>query len=344
MREMIKEGYLMKKCHDDLYLLNYTRKCTYEKKWNAITLKNRGNVYEMETDKIIAKTFPKFFNLVELPIKTQKQLLSRDDYRCYEKLDGSLGIIYNYDDEWRINTRGSFKSKQSKEAVKILKENYDLSDVQENITILAEIIYPKNRIVIDYGDKRELILISAYNRETEKELPRKKVEELSEMTGMPIVKEYDLTFDAMFEFQEKDDLSKEGFVVRFSDGTRIKIKSKKYLSIARILSNLTPLRVWENMVCGKVNQAFLEEVPEEFREELEEMKNKLEKHYNKLMIEIQNEFDLVMDKYQSRKEIGLAKGLKHKGCMFSLMDGKNNKVDDYVMKRIRPDSNEMSKK
>ena len=122
IKELIDEGYLSYKEEGKLYLLNYTDKATYDKKWNKYTLNSRGHVYEKGTDRLIAKPFSKFFNMSELAVSKSRNLLKKKNYTITEKLDGSLGVIYFYDGKWRINTRGSFKSEQAVEAMKILEK------------------------------------------------------------------------------------------------------------------------------------------------------------------------------------------------------------------------------
>lgn len=339
LRDMIDNGYISEKFSEDgkLVLYNYTDRCVFKKKWNHLTLNSRGHVYQIKPRKLIARPFPKFYNLMELTPEKQKYLLKRKDYRCYEKLDGSLGIIYFYDGKWRVNTRGSFNSEQAQEALKILNEKYSLTDQHnycKQLTLLVEIIYPENKIIINYKNKRQLVLLAAYSTYTGEEISRNLLYKISYTTKIPLVKEYDLTFDEMFEFQKSQDLSIEGYVVRFDDGYRVKMKSMKYLAIARCLSNLTPLSLWKTMKMGKVDQKSLEIIPEEFREDIERMVDYLEYCYCIKLLEINNEYFAV--KYLSRREIAQNKELKHKGAIFAMIDNKMEKVDNYIMRKIRP--------
>lgn len=341
-QQLVKEGYLMEKFSENhkLVLYNYTNKCQFEKKWNEITLNSRGHIFEVETNKLIALPFPKFFNLSELSPDQQKRILQRRDYKITEKIDGSLGILYFYDNEWRINTRGSFNSKQSIRAKQIVENKYHFNSTNYNLTFLIEIIYPENRIVIDYGDEEKLVLLSIYDRITRKELSRKSTEKYAKLFNLPIVKEYHLNYDEMFEFQSKDELSIEGFVVQYSDGLRIKIKSKRYLDIARILTNLTPLSLWKSMKQGKVDRSILEIIPEEFYDEFNVIIEDLEKNYQRLEKEIKIEYNNLKKMNLTRKEIGINHSLKHKNCMFGIMDRKYEKIENYIMKRIKPKQSE----
>ncbi|MFW9872423.1 MAG: RNA ligase [Candidatus Thorarchaeota archaeon] len=336
--QLVEEGYLMEKFSEDnkLVLYNYTNKCQFEKKWNEITLNSRGHIFEVETNNLIALPFPKFFNLSELSPNQQKEILQRTDYTLTEKIDGSLGIIYYYNNEWQVNTRGSFNSEQAIKAKRLLLHKYHFNCMAHNLTFLVEIIYPENRIVIDYGNEEKLVLLSIYDRKTKKEGSREEIEEYAELFDFPIVKEYQLTYDDMFKFQEKDQLSIEGFVVRYNNGLRIKIKSKRYLDVARILTNLTPSSLWKYMKQGKVDRGMLEIIPEEFYEEINTIIDDLENKYKELEKEINLEYNKLEKLNLTRKEIGINNSLKHKSCMFSLLDQKNEKIENYIMKRIKP--------
>ena len=74
------------------------------------------------------------------------------------KLDGSLGIAYTHPEgEVRLATRGSMTSHQATEATRIWQEKYRRVAIPEGTTPLFEIIYPDNRVVLNYGDMRDLV-------------------------------------------------------------------------------------------------------------------------------------------------------------------------------------------
>lgn len=346
---LTEEGYLRRvfsPC-ENLFLYNYTDKCTYEKKWNKHTLNARGTVYEVNTGKVIARAFPKFFNFGELAVSKQRNILKQTEFEVYEKMDGSLGIVYFYDGKWRVNTRGSFTSEQALKATEML-DKYNLDKVGKEVTLLVEIIYPENKIIVNYGNEERLTLLAAINRKTGREYS---LEEF-ELTKLPRPTQY--TFESILEVmvvQSRLGKMEEGFVVRFRNGERVKFKSLEYLKVARILSNMTPLNFWKAMENGIVQQEILEEIPEEFRPEADRIKFNLENIYNVVQAEIENDyqyaiksigglFDLDVD----RKKLGLfikehGSDLKHPGAMFPMLLG--NGLEKYIMKEIRPKGNEI---
>ncbi len=189
--ELVEQNYLYRKFSPDgkLMLLCYTNHCIYDSEWVKATIHSRGHVYEVGTGRLIAKPFSKFFNLSELS-KSKARNLIKKDFDCFEKLDGSLGIIYNYENTWRINTRRNFECLQTIEAERILTEKYDLSNVNKDLTILTEIIYPENRVILDYGCLRKIVLLASFNRTNGCEVSWKELINISNLTRIPLVKNF----------------------------------------------------------------------------------------------------------------------------------------------------------
>ena len=80
-----------------------------------------------------------------------------------DKADGSLGIIYASPDGsgYAIATRGSFASDQARHATELLRTRYGAFVPPAGKTVLVEIIYPANRIVVDYAGLDDLVLLGA---------------------------------------------------------------------------------------------------------------------------------------------------------------------------------------
>lgn len=119
----------------DLFILNYSPKVQFSGAWDSITRICRGLIVDKEGF-IKARPFEKFFNIEE------NKHIATKEFEIYEKMDGSLGILFYYDikDEWIIATRGSFSSDQAIEATKLLKK-YNLEYLNKEFTYLFEIIY-----------------------------------------------------------------------------------------------------------------------------------------------------------------------------------------------------------
>lgn len=346
--QYVKEGFLTRDISPcgRLVLYNYTDKTTYEKNWDEVTIISRGSVYELSSGKMIAHAFPKFFNFSELPKEQQEDVLKSSSFEAFEKVDGSLGVIYRYDNEWMVNTRGSFSSEQAIRAKEMLAE-YSLSLVPFGTTLLCEIVYPENKIIVDYGGKKELVLLAAFHEG--KELPAM---EVSAMTGLRSALYYSFgCISEVIELQKILDHNNEGFVVRLSDGTRVKFKTDKYMELARILAHNSPIVLWENMKDGTVDRDFMAKIPEEFRDEFELMAKKLETKYGEVyrsagiefydaMTAIRYYAGLPLDGF--RKELGLyleKEAPRYSRFIFPWFLGKKEVVNKLVMEEIYPKGN-----
>ena len=131
------DGLLHKQIHPrlDLTIWNYSQKVQYERLWDDITLQCRVLVTNSKGD-IVARPFKKFFNYDE----HKPEDIPNEDYVVYEKMDGSLGILFNYENEWIMTTRGSFTSPQAIKGKELLGK-YPLDKLNKNNTYLFEIIY-----------------------------------------------------------------------------------------------------------------------------------------------------------------------------------------------------------
>jgi RNA ligase len=76
-------------------------------------------------------------------------------------MDGSLGILYKVDGKPYLATRGSFVSDQAVAGTAMLHERYGDYEFEDGFTYLFEIIYPENRIVIDYKGMSDLSCVTS---------------------------------------------------------------------------------------------------------------------------------------------------------------------------------------
>lgn len=343
--KLVEEGYVRRVEKDGLVLYNYTDKCTYDRKWDTkYTRDARGIIFEEATGVLIAKPFPKFFNLGEME---ETQLLNLPDcpYEVTEKVDGSLGILYYYRGEWRMATRGSFDSEQAAKGLEIFKKTIDANFLAPNCTYLFEIVYPENKIVVNYGQQEKLVLLGIYNVEINPEGADISVSG-RDLRFQHQAAEYSHSIHKMIELQKTMPKDQEGFVVKYATGLRVKIKGEEYLKIHKMISNMTPLSFWESMENGKVNREYLAQLPEEFKSDFEPIVAALEEQY------VIVRTNIVLDSLalpchgtdrESLKTIGLFLkhnvSLEHGPAMFPYILGNTGSLNKYIMKKIRPDGN-----
>ncbi len=156
LNKYISDGLVVKNDHPTLpiSIYNYSRTCQYENKWDEITKACRGLILDQEGN-VVAKGFDKFFNIEE----HNPEEIPNEPFEVFEKLDGSLGILFWYQGKWMLATKGSFVSEQAIKGREILKK-YNFEPIPKGYTTLVEIIYPENRIVCGYGDEESLVVLS----------------------------------------------------------------------------------------------------------------------------------------------------------------------------------------
>lgn len=243
----IAAGYVREQQHPDdprMVILNYADKAAYEDHWNAVTLQCRGLIvyagYPEAT--VVSRPWPKFFNYG----RTGAPYLDEESkVEITDKADGSLGILYPHPDgAWAVSTRGSMDSVQARHATRVLREHY-LPQWRpgDGWTYLWEIVYPENRIVLDYGTTDDLILLGAVNTATgatrgpgfDEEWPGPRT------TVFP-----GETLAAALSAVPRENA--EGIVVRDRNtGAMVKLKQDDYVSLHRIITNTSSYRIWEHL-------------------------------------------------------------------------------------------------
>ena len=127
----------------------------------------------------------------------------------------------------------------------------------------------KNRIVVDYGDMEDLVLLgmihtkTGYEVDLHSESSDVRFKNLIDNLGITVVKKYDGIRDYT-ELKNMIGNNQEGFVVRFSNGDRMKIKGEEYLRLHKIMTNVSTTAVWEMLSEGKDVLELLKDVPDEF--------------------------------------------------------------------------------
>lgn len=270
LRDAVEAKHVREQFHDSepLAILNYTEACVYENGWNPTTLACRGLIYNTETGETAARPFAKFFNYgqpgaAEIPLDA--------DVSVTDKVDGSLGIIYRRpsDGFYAVATRGSFASDQALHATEILGDRYPDFEPAADTTYLVEIVYPENRIVLNYGDQDDLILLGAVDIATGVVDEPATARDRGGWRG-PITKTftYRSLADALAA-PPRDNA--EGFVVRRTTGRlgaglgdTVKIKQEDYVALHKIVTGLSQRTVWQHLADGQPIEDLILPLPDEF--------------------------------------------------------------------------------
>jgi RNA ligase len=333
LEQYVNEGWLQVNNHPSLPLsiYNYSREAQFQDKWDGITLMSRGLILDNEGN-VIARGFNKFFNMEE----HSPEEIPNEPFEVFEKMDGSLIIGFVYNGEFHTATRGSFTSEQSIDAKKIIDE-MKVSDIfKEGYSYLFEYIAPNNRIVVDYGDWRELVVLTIIDNKTNEEV---KYPELISMAceGFRVVDRY-LGIEDYAQLKSKIERNKEGYVIRFKSGFRVKIKGEEYVRLHRLITNFSNVDIWELLKDGKSLNEFLDNVPDEFDVWVKGWINKLKQEYEDIESESDFMYNRYIDRFMARKEIAeivLKKPHYLHAILFKMVDEKD--YSHLIWKLIKPE-------
>lgn len=337
----IEDGYIrvQKNRAGPLSTVGYTEKAQFDRVWNDVTLTCRGLIYRTDTGQIVARPMPKFFNhnQPEAPSIGLGENVSVTD-----KADGSLGILYRCPSgSWAIATRGSFHSEQAEHATKLFNEKYAGWEPADHLTYVFEIIYPANRIVCNYGDMDDLVLLGAIGINSgvmygPKHIPA------GEFWPGPRTEVFECeSYADALAMPPRD--GKEGIVIRTFDGRMQKIKQADYIALHRIVTGLNARAVWQLMVDGKSIEDFIENIPDEFHGWVSDVYSSIEDDVNETVGICERAFTRILEaardipEYETNKKKAfalLAKDHNMKGYLFMLYDGKN--ITGEVLKNAKP--------
>jgi RNA ligase len=333
-----------------LSILNYTPECQYSRAWDEVTTQCRGLIYNSNTGDVVARPFPKFFNYGEVD---QYDGLPTGDPIVSEKMDGSLGIIYTYEGQTAVATRGSFTSDQAVWATKWLADNFPDFAQPEGVTTLVEIIYPQNRIVVDYKGNEGLVLLGAIDNATGADIPILDVAAWAKTKWWygPVANHYEYhSVDDAVALATGDEFEDaEGVVLCWprKDGPsfRLKVKHPRYIELHRIVTNLSTRSVHEALANGTFDD-LIAVTPDEFHPWVRNVADDLTARFTDILWDAKDGLsDARMnarlkstDGEYTRKD--LAESIKfyagaYSGLCFALEDGKD--ISARIWDMIRPE-------
>jgi RNA ligase len=288
---------------------------------------------------VIARGPAKFFNYGEpsantYPLDTQVRLTT--------KHDGSLGIGWVYYDGEEaivyhgIATRGSFTSDQAEHAVELLtnddRANIDWAD-NSGHSRMWEIVYPENRIVLDYGERDELIPLGTVDNKTGLIVYRPTsvlvdsqpaIMTLAEAIALPI----------------PDD--EEGYVLDILDEylnvvDHLKLKGDRYKELHAAIFGLTERALYDLWVTGK-EANYIEDLPDEVQPWALKVVQRFDTEWEEVMCKVNDAFELI-PRVGERKEAAQYIMANHKEIsagLFAMLDNNPTKCHAWADKQVKP--------
>lgn len=332
-----------------LRIYNYSNIAQFAGKWTTEERVCRGLIVD-EDDNIVARGPSKFFNYGQ---PGAPEVAMDDRVVVTRKEDGSLGILWYYDGHYGVATRGSFQSDQAIKATSMLTDN-DKAIIKmyraKNRTHLREIVYPENRIVLDYSGREELIRIGDVNNHTGL-IEDRYVSNI--IYGVSFEKPT-ISLKEALELPIPD--NEEGYVVDILNDEgkvkgHIKLKGENYIRLHGAIFGLSERKIWEVLGTGIENHdyhdrldAFISELPDELQPWAKGVANKLLDEYYDLLDSIGLRYEAIESEFEDylqnspRGDVA-RKFMEYpdiKGPLFSLLDKNFMAVRLWVHKQIKP--------
>ncbi len=307
-----------------LTIYNYTAGAQSLKpaEWPQALRECRGLILDREGF-IVGRPFAKFWNYSQLPA------IPDGPFTVQEKLDGSLGIVTSYAGERVVATRGSFESGQAVWLCRWFDTHRPLF-LPSGETWLYEIVFPGNRIVVDYGARAEPVLLAvmAPNGVELRYL-------FESANGFTKARRFDGVTDFSKINSDPQFAGEEGFVVKWLDGTLAKLKLDEYVRLHKLITQCSTRTIWELLRSGKGVEELLERVPAEFAEWVIECATDLLAAKAMAQIWAVHLVASNRDRLTTRKEFALwAKKQPESHLLFLLLDGKS--IEDACWKLVEP--------
>lgn len=247
MNESIKDSHITVEKHptEDLYIYGYYKHplSKIKSNWNKYSIMCRGLILNKEGE-IIERAFDKFWTFrnhitEDLILLSENKMVSlpKSKPKIYEKLDGTMGILYWVDDIPYIATQRSFSGLKAVKGSEIIQKKYyeEALKLNREYSYIFEVMYPETSLVVDYGNVEDLVLIGVIDKKT-----GKSVEDISDF-GFKVKK--DLTnqfgeFENLTEIEETNISNLEGVVLEYDNSLRIKIKFPWYKEVHKELQNI----------------------------------------------------------------------------------------------------------
>lgn len=195
----------------------------------------------------------------------------------------------------------------------------------------------RNRIVVDYGDREELVLLGRINTKSGEEYNHEDLEK-HYSKFFTVVKKHDIqNVNKLEDLKALDEDNREGFVIRFEDGFRVKVKFTEYIRLHGIITNVSNLTVWEHMKDNYEFDELLDRVPDEFFDWLKKTAAKIQTSFNDVEREALLDFVRIyhINEITGRAEFAeQAKLTKHRAVLFKLYD--KRPYSEIIWKCIRP--------
>lgn len=292
---------------DSRVILNYDQIASSKMKFEPIVRECRALTLDSNDWSLCARGFYRFFNWGEYPNEMKK--FQFEGSVATFKEDGSYIVVYYWNGEWHVQTRGSFGGGNVNDFITwrqlfmlAAPENF-FQRLEKTKTYVFELCSRYNQVVRLYNTP-SLFLLTVFDGEVELLHPITKV--IGKEIGVEMPEEYSfgdiMDVEAFIANLERTDKTFEGFVLRDRNNLRFKMKNSTYLMLHRMANNgniQSESRLIEYILNGELDEVIC------YFPYVEKQARALEEKLQKIMETMSNHWFCFKDE-KSRKKFALA--------------------------------------
>ena len=347
VREVIKDDHNFIIVEKDSYtVVNYVRmgSDTFPPvidRASAIRRELRGLIFDTETGKVISRPYAKFFNYGERADVTDLNIT--ESHHFLEKLDGSMIRPIPIRGHIRWGTKMGV-TEVSMQAEVFVANNLQYQKAAEymigiGMTPIFEWCSRQQRIVVDYPED-QLILTAVRSNFNGRYLNHTTLSSFASFFDIPVVscvESHDVskTFEENIESVRKWE-DREGIVIRFHDGSMVKVKADTYISLHRAKSMLENERDVVGLIIDEKTDDLMPLLSDDDKKKLVDFQDAVWKDIYDFWGNINNELMLISASGISRKDFAIKTQDSEptmRGLIFKVWDKKEEGISLDMVKQ-----------
>lgn len=245
-----KNKYVFEKdLGNDIYSFNFSKEAFYNRIWDNMTTQARGLFIDIKNNKILARSYNKFFKVNERKETELENIEKTLTYpvKFYLKYNGFLGILTVKDDELFFASKSTntgdyveyfkkiFYKKFNDKQIEVIKDKI----IKDDVTIVFEVIDNVNDPhIIEYKESNIILLDIIYNKTSYSKIPYEDLRKFTDDNGIQTkeliyiandLESFKETYEKITSTDYKlNDEYIEGFVIEDNNNFMVKTKSFYY--------------------------------------------------------------------------------------------------------------------
>jgi RNA ligase len=277
-----------------------------EEKLNRMIMREfRGIIFDTKGN-IIRRPLHKFFNHGQISIEEKSY---NDPHDVVIKYDGSMIVPFKLNNEFIFGTKMGY-TEVAKPVMEFVKKHPKYVDFSEHLLKMGynpifEWCSLQQQIVIAYPDDM-LVLLEIRHLNTGEYMSMEDMKTISQMYGIPSVEIYGMVHNIDSFLQHVKDLKdQEGYIIRFHNGDREKVKADEYLAKHRVVSDCNSEKQLIKLIIDDKLDDIIPTLPENIKVRVEDYYSQVSTQTINIAKTLYNDVLQMADDAETRKDFAM---------------------------------------